>query len=52
MKFKNFSILVVVLALCLTTTFVYAGKIVIKGSTTVLPIAQKVGEAYMKCDKM
>ena len=48
MKFKNFSIPVVVLALCMTTTFVYAGNIVIKGSTTVLPIAQKVAEAYMK----
>jgi len=48
MKLKDFSTLVVVLTLCLTTTFVYAGNIVIKGSTTVLPIAQKVGEAYMK----
>ena len=48
MKIKYLSILVVVLPLCLITNFVYAGKIVIKGSTTVLPIAQKVAEAYMK----
>jgi len=31
-----------------TSTFALAGKLVIKGSTTVLPIAQKVAEAYMK----
>jgi len=48
MKFKAFSILGVVLALLLPMNLVFAGKIVIKGSTTVLPIAQKVGEAYMK----
>jgi phosphate transport system substrate-binding protein len=29
---------------------VWAGNIVIKGSTTVLPIAQKVAEAYMKAN--
>lgn len=34
--------------LCLTANFAWAGNIVIKGSTTVLPIAQKVAEAYMK----
>lgn len=28
--------------------YVWAGKITIKGSTTVLPIAQKLAEAYMK----
>lgn len=32
----------------LSTSLVWAGTIVIKGSTTVLPIAQKVVEAYMK----
>jgi phosphate transport system substrate-binding protein len=32
----------------LSTSVVWAGNIVIKGSTTVLPIAQKVAEAYMK----
>jgi len=31
----------------ISTTFTFADKIVIKGSTTVLPIAQKVVEAYM-----
>ena len=30
------------------TTGAWAGNLVIKGSTTVLPIAQKVAEAYMK----
>lgn len=29
----------------------YAGQLVLKGSTTVLPIAQKVAEAYMKAYK-
>ncbi len=49
MKKRNFFIaLAVVLAFFFTTSVVYAGKIVIKGSTTVLPIAQKVAEAYMK----
>ena len=36
------------LALCFTAHTVLAGNIVIKGSTTVLPIAQKVSEAYMQ----
>lgn len=36
------------LALCLTADAVLAENIVIKGSTTVLPIAQKVSEAYMQ----
>ena len=36
------------LALCLTADAVLAENIVIKGSTTVLPIAQKVAEAYMQ----
>lgn len=35
-------------AACLMTGTAWAGNIVIKGSTTVLPIAQKVSEAYMK----
>ena len=48
MKFKAFSIFAVLLALLLPVSLVFAGNIVIKGSTTVLPIAQKVGEAYMK----
>jgi phosphate transport system substrate-binding protein len=32
----------------LSATFCFAENLVIKGSTTVLPIAQKVAEAYMK----
>ena len=37
-----------IVSLVFSSTFVWAGKLVIKGSTTVLPIAQKVAEAYMK----
>ena len=48
MKLKGFSITIFFVVLCLTASFAYAGNIVIKGSTTVLPIAQKVSEAYMK----
>jgi phosphate transport system substrate-binding protein len=36
------------LVFLLSTSVVWAGNIVIKGSTTVLPIAQKVAEAYMQ----
>ena len=36
-----------VVALCFATNPVWAGRLVIKGSTTVLPIAQKCAEAYM-----
>jgi len=35
-------------AFCLLAGTAWAGNIVIKGSTTVLPIAQKVSEVYMK----
>ena len=48
MKFKNFSVFISALVLCFVANVVWAGNIVIKGSTTVLPIAQKVAEAYMK----
>jgi phosphate transport system substrate-binding protein len=48
MKFKSIAIVALVLVLGLTSSMVWAGNIVIKGSTTVLPIAQKVAEAYMK----
>ena len=48
MKFKGIAILALAVALCFTASIVWAGNIVIKGSTTVLPIAQKVAEAYMK----
>lgn len=34
--------------LLLSATFSFAENLVVKGSTTVLPIAQKVAEAYMK----
>jgi phosphate transport system substrate-binding protein len=48
MRSKVFWIVALGAALCLTTSVVFAGNIVIKGSTTVLPIAQKVAEMYMK----
>jgi phosphate transport system substrate-binding protein len=48
MKLRTFMILVIALSLCFMANSVWAGKIIIKGSTTVLPIAQKVAEAYMK----
>jgi phosphate transport system substrate-binding protein len=50
MKFRSLVIVALTVALCLTANLVWAGKIVIKGSTTVLPIAQKVAEAYMKAN--
>lgn len=40
--------LVIFLALTFSATAAWAEQLVIKGSTTVLPIAQKVAEAYMK----
>lgn len=48
MKSINLVILALVISLCLTANLVCAGNLVIKGSTTVLPIAQKVAEVYMK----
>ena len=48
---KKINSIIVMAIACLffiTTNFAWAGKIVIKGSTTVLPIAQKVAEVYMK----
>ena len=48
MKLKTFWVLSLVAAFCLTANVVLAGNLVIKGSTTVLPIAQKVSEVYMK----
>ena len=48
MKSKNLAIITLIMTLCLTVTSVFAGNLVIKGSTTVLPIAQKVAEVYMK----
>jgi phosphate transport system substrate-binding protein len=50
MKFRSLAIVVLAVLLCFTANLVWAGNIVIKGSTTVLPIAQKVAEAYMKAN--
>ena len=40
--------LIIILTMLITTTFLYSEKIVMEGSTTVLPIAQKAAEVYMK----
>ncbi len=48
MKLRVFLSILIAAALCAGVSPVYAGNIVIKGSTTVLPIAQKAAEAYMK----
>ena len=48
MGIKKFAIMSLVGAFCLMANMVWAGSIEIKGSTTVLPIAQKAAEAYMK----
>jgi phosphate transport system substrate-binding protein len=48
MKLKSLLMLVIATALCFSANGVLAGSLVIKGSTTVLPIAQKVAEAYMQ----
>ena len=48
---KKINSIIVMAIACLffiTTNFAWAGNLVIKGSTTVLPIAQKAVEAYMK----
>jgi phosphate transport system substrate-binding protein len=50
MKEKIFMIFAFTLILCFIANSVWAGNIVIKGSTTVLPIAQKVAELYMKAN--
>jgi len=50
MKFKGSVIFALVVIFCFATNLVWAGTIVIKGSTTVLPIAQKVAEVYMKAN--
>jgi phosphate transport system substrate-binding protein len=47
MKLHKYSIMALVGAICFGASSVWAGNLVIKGSTTVLPIAQKVAEAYM-----
>jgi len=50
MRLKGSVIATLTIALCFAATMVWAGNIVIKGSTTVLPIAQKVSEVYMKAN--
>lgn len=48
MKKMRFLTLTLALLFFCTTQLVFAKNLVIKGSTTVLPISQKVAEAYMK----
>lgn len=48
MKIGSLTIAVMAMTLLIASSAVWAGNLVIKGSTTVLPIAQKVVEAYMK----
>lgn len=48
MKSRFFTVMAVVFAVLFAANGAWAGNIVIKGSTTVLPVAQKTAEAYMK----
>jgi phosphate transport system substrate-binding protein len=48
MRFKGFNALALAITMCFTVSPVWGGNIVIKGSTTVLPVAQKLAEVYMK----
>ncbi len=48
MKLKSLSLLIFTMAVFMTANSALSENIVIKGSTTVLPIAQKVAEEYMK----
>lgn len=50
MTMKKLTVIAVSVAfiVCMGISVAAAGNVVIKGSTTVLPIAQKVSEAYMK----
>ncbi|UCH06452.1 MAG: PstS family phosphate ABC transporter substrate-binding protein [Deltaproteobacteria bacterium] len=50
MRLRGIATVAFVMALCFSASVVWAGNIVIKGSTTVLPIALKVAEAYMKAN--
>lgn len=47
MKKNIFKVFIVVVSLFVSFNMVWAGNLVIKGSTTVLPIAQKTAEAFM-----
>ncbi|MFH1580586.1 MAG: phosphate ABC transporter substrate-binding protein [Pseudomonadota bacterium] len=48
MKLRTLLISVIALTICFTANLVWAEKLVIKGSTTVLPVAQKAAEDYMR----
>lgn len=48
MKSRFFTVMAIAFAVLWVVNGAWAGNIVIKGSTTVLPIAQKTAEAYMK----
>jgi phosphate transport system substrate-binding protein len=48
MRAKRLIFLGVIIGIISATPLVWAGNLEIKGSTTVLPIAQKIAEAYMK----
>jgi len=50
MRLKGSIIVTLAIALTCTASLAWAGNIAIKGSTTVLPIAQKVAEVYMKAN--
>lgn len=48
MRNRLFIFVGLIVVICFASNMVWAGNLVIKGSTTVLPIAQKIAEAYMK----
>lgn len=48
MKSRGFAVFAAAVVLFFTANAVWAGNLVIKGSTTVLPIALKIAETYMK----
>jgi phosphate transport system substrate-binding protein len=48
MKKKSLFVFLIVSIFCFVTNLVSAENLVVKGSTTVLPIAQKMAEEYMK----
>jgi phosphate transport system substrate-binding protein len=48
MRSRTAVVVALVMLFCFTSSLSWAGNLEIKGSTTVLPIAQKVAEAYMK----
>jgi phosphate transport system substrate-binding protein len=48
MKRKSLFVFLLLIAFCIVSTLASAENLVVKGSTTVLPIAQKIAEEYMK----